>query len=756
MTLLLALLCTACFLGNSAAEAVEGSNSLKKSKINVLNSETLDGNLLPNFLFMQGAIEGGSIGVNIGGGKGTLLPFVPDESCGDDMFERPNPDLRAPQLPYLSQDLWTCERKSEDIEVYAYENDELLVYITPQYDGKIWSVYDKKREKELMYRPRAHQPANIAGLKAWAAGGCEWNWSPGITGHSAFSETRVYTAKMETKKGTVVRVYEFDRYNGTTWQVDMLLQNDTLYVHPRITNPTETDLPGYWWTSVAIDAKPSTRILSPASHVSETSRDDMRNAPWPVYAEAIENASFLGYKNQFPTDNSWLGNNQIGDMFLRIEKDDVYMPFVGSSQEDDNGFIYIHAHPLNGTKFYTWGQSGPGRFMQDFLAGGGKRQGDYTELQVGVAPSQMNTFLLPKKTVKEWTEVFKGFDAKEDIVRGDDYKKAMKEIDDLLKSPDGVPKNQYEDIDSFFNELGNEKPTDVIVTGQPWGALEEMLLGTPLAKGLVFTMPEKDSKDFKLIEQWVELLQDGAFSDATLKTVTPLSFQTTDRWLKVIEDSAAKFGMTWLHALHLGIAYTERGDVEKPLRYFQTSMDLKPNVVAARCIALLQQNRKDSWSHYQTAWRLARELKDSETSATTKDDKDRIHRLILNLVTEVSFFLQQELWYDEMQNFESEVMNGNYLDGTPLDAFETLKIKNLMHKGENEKARSLLSEGCFPTYAKARDDLMNMWNGAVMGIAAKKKGSELTNVEAHQARLADKIPENIGCVYATEYCYTYW
>ena len=43
-------------------------------------------------------------------------------------------------------------------------------------------------------------------------------------------------------------------------------------------------------------------------------------------------------------------------------------------------------HPLNGTKFFTWGDNGPGRFMQDFLAGGGKREGDYTELQVGPAP----------------------------------------------------------------------------------------------------------------------------------------------------------------------------------------------------------------------------------------------------------------------------------------------------------------------------------------------------------------------------------
>ena len=83
-------------------------------------------------------------------------------------------------------------------------------------------------------------------------------------------------------------------------------------------------------------------------------------------------------------------------MFLRIQKDDVadISPYIGHIQEDDDGFVYVHGHPLNGTKFYTWGQSGPGRFMQDFLAGGGKRQGDYAELQTGPAPTQMQTFAI--------------------------------------------------------------------------------------------------------------------------------------------------------------------------------------------------------------------------------------------------------------------------------------------------------------------------------------------------------------------------
>ncbi len=77
--------------------------SIRKDSMSIINSETLPGNLLPNFLFMQGSIEGGSVGVKIGGGRGTPKPFQPDDSCTDDIFENAMQDMRSPQLPYLTQ-----------------------------------------------------------------------------------------------------------------------------------------------------------------------------------------------------------------------------------------------------------------------------------------------------------------------------------------------------------------------------------------------------------------------------------------------------------------------------------------------------------------------------------------------------------------------------------------------------------------------------------------------------------------------------
>lgn len=539
----------------------------------------------------------------------------------------------------------------------------------------------------------------------------------------------------------MLRVYEFDRYNGTVWQVDMIVSNGSFIAHPRITNPTEEDLRGYWWTCVAVDATTSTRILTPATHVAETSRDPMRDAPWPYFAEAIENSTFQGYKGEFPTDNSYLGNHQIGDMFLRIP-DTVYTPYIAHTEED--GFVLVHGHPLNGTKFFTWGDSGPGRFMQDFLAGGGKRQGDYTELQVGPAPTQMQSFPVPPQSVTEWTEWFKGFQAEQAVVHGGEYAEAVQAVDKWIQSTAGMPKEEVGQWDAFFEKHATRSPDEILVRGQPWGALEELLLSggsDPLAPGLTFTLPEQGEEGYAEARPWMELVKHGRFSEESLSAL-PLSYQTTDRWHELLVRSAGEH-MTWLHALHMGVNLAERGDVEGPKKLFALSMELRPNPIAARCLGVLSSTYDEAWSMMMEGWKLLH----------TEWKNDPAHdRLTNNMVTEMSFLLQQEQWFDVMEEFEALVPDGS----RDLDAFVTLRIKLLLHKEQYEEAADLLGDNCFPTYAKARDDLMSMWNSAQEGIAAQKKGSPLTNTERHRARMDHPVPDNIGCQYASEYCTNYW
>lgn len=153
--------------------AIVAETTVSVGKMTIKESKVHPGNVLPSFLFSQGTVEGGGTQVVLGGGKGTLRPFTPDDSVADDIWEGAMDDVRSPQLPYLTQDQWGCEKEDTDIDVVVLENEYLKVNIAPSVGGKIWSVFDKANNEEMVMNPKVHQPANIGALKAWAPGGIE-------------------------------------------------------------------------------------------------------------------------------------------------------------------------------------------------------------------------------------------------------------------------------------------------------------------------------------------------------------------------------------------------------------------------------------------------------------------------------------------------------------------------------------------------------------------------------------------------------
>ncbi len=369
----------------------------------------------------------------------------------------------------------------------------------------------------------------------------------------------------------------------------------------------------------------------------------------------------------------------------------------------------------------------------------------------------MQTFPVPKNSVRQWTEWFKSFQGDVAVLRGNDYNRALSGIEQWMQSSEGVQykssphfhlicfvfegmaREVVNDWDDFFAEYSTAAPSEVLVQGQPWGYVEELRMGHPLVPGLSFSAPVAGSLGYKESKPWIELVQLGTFSAETL-TKLPLSYQTTDAWCSLLELSAEKNGMTWLHALHIGICLAERGDIEEPKALFSKSFELKPNPIAARCLAVLSSTSEEAWPHFEVAWSLLR--------SSFAADTDSYFRLTTNLVSEMSFFLQQAGWFDVMRSF-AETVPFTHRD---IDAFITLTVKLQLHSQHFEDALSVLGKNCFPTYAKARDDLMNMWNEATEGFALQKKGGEgsLNALERHRARVANPVPENIGCQYASE------
>ena len=92
-----------------------------------------------------------------------------------------------------------------------------------------------------------------------------------------------------------------------TWQVDMMLAGGVLWAHPKVTNPNSHDLPGYWWTCVAMRSTPKTRVLA-AADLSE-----FPCTPWPYGAHLLPNVTFEGPQlpersTAWAQDMSFIGN----------------------------------------------------------------------------------------------------------------------------------------------------------------------------------------------------------------------------------------------------------------------------------------------------------------------------------------------------------------------------------------------------------------------------------------------------------------
>jgi hypothetical protein len=173
-----------------------------------------------------------------------------------------------------------------------------------------------------------------------------------------------------------------------------------------------------------------------------------------------------------------------------------------------------------------------------------------------------------------------------------------------MKSEDGFPQPKVHDWDEFFEKYATKTPAKILVRGQPWGALEELRRGSPLAPGLTFTLPKEGEEGFAEVNPWVELIQSGKFSEKTLSLI-PVSYQTTDDWLYILEESA-KLEMTWLHALHLAIAYAERGAIDSPKDLLKQCLELKPNPIAARNLAILETDDQTVWAYMMASQLILR------------------------------------------------------------------------------------------------------------------------------------------------------
>ena len=556
-----------------------------------------------------------------------------------------------------------------------------------------------------------------------------------------------------------MRVWEYDRLNSSVWQVDIFLPgNGALYVHPKVTNTRTTLGQGYWWTCVAVPVAPTTRVLVSSAYTAQTSVSPTTWSTWPNFAMGDPNSSFTGYQNRRTTDNSFLGAVTSGDFFMGPTAPDEH----SISWATETGFVGYHGHvaKINGTKFFTWGQNGAGRFMQDFLGGisgaapiaDADRTGDYAELQVGPAFTQMQTFDVNpgNAQAEQWTEFFGAFDGSPAVLLGDDYNAALGAVSAWRTSPaSGVSDSSIADIDAFLTALAEVPVDEVLFEGSPWGAVELARRAAPggaqntlpFPPGVSFTSSSMDAAP------WLELLSaEGTFSNATL-SVEPTSYQVSAEWLAVLRASAASHGSTWLHELHIAVILAEMGGVDEPRAGFTASLAQRPSAVAARCLAVLQATPPAARALFQTAWKTALAASaDPSFSRLQANLADEIVKFELGLVQGSG----DPAALAELQAFLAALPSApGAAELAMLDSVLVARAELAVRAGDWQTAVGILTAdgaaGCFPTLGSARADLIDVWFRAqYLRVGA---GKPLSPFEQRNVRVNNPVPRNIGCPY---------
>lgn len=492
-------------------------------------------------------------------------------------------------LPHRMQDGFDRRRRPREVSSLVLENEHLRAEFVPEWGGRLWSLFYKPWKRELVHRNPVFQPANLALRQAWVSGGIEWNM--GRLGHHDYTLSPVFAARVRGSGGEpVLRLYEWDRVGCFPWQIDFSLPSSShfLYARVRLVNPHDRALSNYWWTNIAVEERPGTRILAPADAYMGIRPGDQALA-FMDYPPAPEGD--LSYPARSPRPS---------EHFLRIRPES--RKWIACVDGEGRGLVQASTDRLRGRKCFAWGNNAGGRRWQEFLSVPGSA---YLEIQAGLATSQLHSVTLPPRAAWGWTEAFGPMSMEAGEAGDPDYAKAWQGGERALER--ALPRAAVEAMEARLAPVTEAAPESLLQTGSGWAALERRRLKADgeadrIPAELVF--PESSLGPDQA--PWVELLDRGALP-ARDPSVEPGAYLVQPEWRRRLEAAAAGRGSTWAAWYHLGVMRMEHREADAAVAAWLESMRAAPSCWAARCLAVAAHQcgrNGESLAWLAQAWKL--------------------------------------------------------------------------------------------------------------------------------------------------------
>ena len=278
----------------------------------------------------------------------------------------PDPVARTGKIyPYWRFQGFSRESVRQTWKMVVLENAYLRVKIFPEIGGKLWSIYDKKAGKELVYDNDVVKFRDISLRGPWTSGGIEFNY--GVIGHAPSCASPVDWDTEYKDDGSVsCYVGVMDMTSRSRWTVEINLPSDAAWCR---TGSIWYNLSGEWqpyysWFNSAVETADDLILTYPADNA------------------VGHKGELLTYPlNESGTDISVLGNQAYGKdkSYHMIGSHKSYFGAYYPSSDWGSMHWSLRDEKL-GRKYFTWAQSSQGSIWVDLLT---DSRPQYVELQSG-------------------------------------------------------------------------------------------------------------------------------------------------------------------------------------------------------------------------------------------------------------------------------------------------------------------------------------------------------------------------------------
>lgn len=444
---------------------------------------------------------------------------------------------RETSYPYTQQNSYVEETEHE-IPVAILENDYLYAEFLPTLGGRLWKLYDKKKQRDILYTNDVIRFRNLSIRNAWFSGGVEWNC--GIIGHSPFTCSQMYCAFVSGKNGEdVLRFYEFERVREIYYQIDFWLDENKLLTAVRIENQNTKVVPMYWWSNMATPEYKGGRVVVPADSAYNNS-DGMGIKKSSI---PFDNGIDVSYPENIP--------NTI-DYFYDIPQNEA--KFIANVDKDGYGLLQFSSNNLKGRKLFSWGHKKGSHHWQNMLT---DKAGDYVEIQAGLGKTQYECIPMPPKCVWSFSECYTLADIPADAVRSD-YTDLVNAVKSQIHSLGGCSLLD-EGLKDFADDISTQKG-ELILNGSGFGYLNTVLGGK--APGhLEFCIDDE-------VKPWLDLANDERIADK-------LSFAYGDKMKDLLLKNINI--CNWNIPYQLALLSYDKRKFEKAKQYCERSLILDNN-----------------------------------------------------------------------------------------------------------------------------------------------------------------------------------